>query len=234
MFHRKVEVLLQQTGASKYMFALDHKPEAKFAIYPEYKQTRKPMEFNPKPKLLEMIKNWNCYTLEAKGYEADDVIASYVAQYHDDEEIEVASTDKDMWQVLDHPNTKVYNFYSNSFVSTTHVEEAFKISEYKHIKLVKALFGDSGDNVKNVCLRQGVHLLPVIKKSDGSVDDLIEKIKSETLPKKCVEVFNDNMDKIRVNYELVKLKYNCRIEMKKYPLFQPQHIGLTATHGGQL
>lgn len=233
IFQRKFEHIQNQVRATKSIFALDHKPTGKYDIFPEYKQSRKTrtLEFNPKPKLMNMIHTWPCATLEAVGYEADDVIASYVAQFHEDEEIVVASTDKDMWQVLDHPNTRVYNFFSNEFVETRHLEKAFEITQYKHIKLVKALFGDSGDGVRNLVPRMGRYLTPIIRDSDGTIEDLTNKvkIKEKAVSARCMELFNGNYDKILVNYELVKLKYNCKIEVKHFPTIPGYAVSATQT-----
>ena len=57
--------------------------------------------------------------------EADDAIATFVAQNCDDQKIVVVTTDKDLWQILDHPNTSILDPGSLEFVTEKLLKEKF-------------------------------------------------------------------------------------------------------------
>jgi len=219
VFHQKVQSLQQASHAAKMIFALDQWPKAKAELLPTYKSTRKKMEFNPKTALLTALQSWYCKTIEAQHEEADDVIASYVAQNFDYENIFVATTDKDIWQIADHPNCTIYNFHSNYSVTAAKLKEDFRVDEFRHIRLYKALFGDSGDNIPNATPRMQAHLIPLVIMSNGTLEhfwDIVD-VKKGQLSARCQELLEANKKQIAINYELTTLRYNCKLITNDYP-----------------
>jgi hypothetical protein len=209
-FHQKLVKILQDQPCEDYLFALDNKPKTKFSIFPEYKKSRKRIEFNPKPAILRLLQSWGAKVVQGEYYEADDIIASYVAN-NLDTDICVATTDKDLWQLLENPRTKIYNFHKNSLVTKRELYEAYGLNDYAHIKLHKTLWGDSGDNVPNLVPRMQKNLLPLIMQTDGTLNDFWKHTAAswDTLSDRCKEILDENRDKLKTNYELVRLNFDC-------------------------
>jgi len=225
-FHQKLIKILQDSPCDDYMFVLDHKPFAKFTIYNEYKKNRKRLKFKPKPAIEKLLTYWQSKIIHSEGNEADDAIASYVAD-NLDQDIVVATTDKDLWQLIENPKTKVYNFHKNVFITKKELEEAYGITEYSQIKLHKTLWGDSGDNVPNLIPRMKKNILPYFMHMDGTLNNFWDVIKAnwDHLSDRCKELLEENKDKLKINYELVRLNFDCpyKVEIANF-------TGIPETH----
>jgi 5'-3' exonuclease len=209
-FHQKLVRILQDAPCHEYYFVMDKKPMNKYRIFPEYKKGRTKIEFDPKPATISSLMEWGAKVIWSEDNEADDCIASYIAE-NVDKPFCVATTDKDLWQLCDIPSVRVYNFLKGSFVDKDALKEAYDLEEYTHIKLHKALWGDPSDNVPNVAPRLQKSLMPIIKQTDGTLKGLWDKLDSgwDSLNPKAQAVISMNKDKIQLNYELVKLNFDC-------------------------
>lgn len=214
-FKTKIEKIMNKCNSAGEqlipVFALDQFPKWKHDLYPEYKAGRTPLKFSPKKSLLKTIENWGWKIIYAEGMEADDVIATFVARNCDDSKITVVTTDRDIWQVADHPNTVVLDPTTFEYANEKALKEKFGIEKYSQLKLVKALFGDPADNVKNNAKFMGKHLLPIIAKTEGDLNHFLDECSRATMSARCKEVLSENKEKIETNYKLVCLKYNCKI-----------------------
>lgn len=210
-FHQKLVRILQDAPCHQYYFVMDKKPMNKYRIYPEYKKGRTKIEFDPKPATMASLFQWSSKIIWSEDNEADDCIASYIADNMDNDYC-VTTTDKDLWQLCDLPNVKVYNFLKGSFVDKEALQESYALEEYTHIKLHKALWGDSSDNVPNLAPRLQKTLLPIIKQTDGTLNGLWKYLEDnwESLNPKTQAVLSMNKEKIQINYELVKLNFDCK------------------------
>jgi 5'-3' exonuclease len=208
--------ILQDQPCHEYIFAADRKPVKKFKIFSEYKKSRNKIAFDPKPVIMDALVTWGAKILYSEDNEADDAIASYVGE-HLDMAITVASTDKDLWQLCELPHIKVYNFHAGKFISVNELKEAYELDNFAHIKLHKSLWGDSSDNVPNLAPRLQKQLLPLIKKTDGSLREFWRVVdeNSSTLSDKCLEILRINKSKIKINYELVRLNFDCKVVVEK-------------------
>ena len=209
-FRFKLDKILSGLQWSRLIFAMERRPDQKYAIFPEYKGKREKLPFDPIPALLNMLGSWGSESVFAEGFEADDAMASVVAQNFDTPVV-VATTDRDLWQVLDHPNAQVFDFAQSKFINRTHLEQKFGIDEYRHLKLVKTLWGDSGDGVPNLVPRMQKWLRPVVKQSDGSLEDFLEKVETAETTPRCKELLAQNLDRLKINFELVRLSYDCEL-----------------------
>jgi len=209
-FHQKLIKILQEQPCEDYLFALDDKPKFKYSIFPEYKKSRKRLNFNPKPAVMRLLQAWKAKTLHAQYHEADDVIASYIAN-NLDVDIAVATTDKDLWQLLENPKTKIYNFHKNIFITKRELDEAYGLKDYAQIKLHKTLWGDAGDNVPNLVPRMQKNLMPYVMQTDGTLNTFwkIADANWANLSERCREILDANRDKLKINYELVRLNFDC-------------------------
>ena len=158
-------------NSCEMVFALDEKPLDKYAIYPEYKAGRKTkdIKFNPKPASMKCIQEWNCMTIASQDKEADDAIASFAKKYYTTECI-ILSTDKDLWQICELPNVKVYNTFTHEIITQNHLKKHFDdLNDFRHVSLYKTIFGDSSDNIKSLLPRFKKKIVPIIKKTDGFI-----------------------------------------------------------------
>ena len=209
-FHQKLIKILQEQPCTEYYFALDSNPQGKFNIYPEYKKTRKRIAFKPKKAIYDLLEAWKAKVMYSEYMEADDVIAAYVADHLDDD-ITVATTDKDLWQLAENPKTKIYNFHKGIFVTKRELNEAYGIDDFSQIKLCKTLWGDASDNVPNLIPRMQKNLMPHVVLTDGTLREFMKAVDKnwDSLSERCRQILDANRDKLKTNYELVRLNFDC-------------------------
>ena len=213
-------------GMAKFIYALDSRPEEKYRLLPGYKAGRQKLTHPDGTRFdaTEAIKPNLGYaiTIIAGGYEADDSIASFVAQHFNDE-VTVITTDKDIWQISDHPNASVYDPLKKEFIGKHHVRASFcrkdkhkviheHLTEFAQIRLWKSLWGDSGDSVPNVVLRTKNELISIMAASDGSLEDFYDKVAEAKLSPKCRQKLKDAEEAILLNDKLVRLNYALDLE----------------------
>jgi DNA polymerase-1 len=227
IFISKVQSLLAKMSDAncELVFVLDSFPQAKKDIYPEYKEGRKKFDFDPKRGLLSALSNVVEFKIaKIKGYEADDVIGSLVAK-NPDKQCVVISSDKDLWYLMKYDNCNVYSLYKNEYVTHEMFVEEFRIVNYHHLTLVKALWGDSSDNIPNISKATQKTMVPIINQTDGTLASLMEKFEENKLksdekgkpvvPQTVVAKWEQNIDQMIDNYTLVGL--NCNLDVVTHP-----------------
>src|SRR6202167_5813280 len=121
-------------------------------MYPDYKAHRPdpPDDLRPQfPLIREAVNAFDLPCLEQKGFEADDLIATYVRQACEAGATStIVSSDKDLMQLV---NDGVVMFYTmkDKKIGRAEVIEKFGVPPDKVIE-VQALIGDSTDNVPGV------------------------------------------------------------------------------------
>jgi DNA polymerase-1 len=185
-------------------------------IYKDYKANRKEM-----PKELvsqidivkEATKAFGFVKAEYPGYEADDIIASYVKvisplKYT----INIISSDKDLMQLLDvENNVNIYDPSKNRYITREDVIEKFGVAPEKMLDLM-ALVGDSSDNIPGV---QGIgpKTASSLINEFGSLENLIANINN--LPKsKKFEVLKNNVDKAILSKKLASLCHDIDVQFE--------------------
>lgn len=194
-------------------FVEDRLPKKKFELFPLYKANREPSDVDFKP----LVKQWlleNGYNkfVWSEDAEADDAIASMVEILCEGDGVDVivASSDKDLWVLMDPPYVRVYNLTKNQFVTMEDVADKFYgINNPECIALCKALWGDKGDNVPNVVPRMQKQLVPLIIESKGDIERFFELTETATLTDRCREILNGNRKQVMVNWLLVRLQRDC-------------------------
>ncbi|EKF1300256.1 DNA polymerase I [Campylobacter jejuni] len=146
---------LKNEHKSDYIvFALDSEGKTfRSEIDPNYKQNRTP----PPPELLEqipicikMIEKMGFISVSQEGYEADDIIASFVKTCENrDIFVRIITQDKDLYQLIKDGKTSIY-----SPISKNDYDEAACLEKYgvkpNQIRDFLALCGDSSDNIPGV------------------------------------------------------------------------------------
>jgi DNA polymerase-1 len=120
--------------------------------YPEYKANRPPTPEDlhvQAPYAKQVCVGLGIPILELKGYEADDLIATYALQARaEGYDVVVVATDKDLLQLVD-DKIKVFNPVKNSWLDSQGVETSFGVRP-ELVRDVLALMGDAVDNVPGV------------------------------------------------------------------------------------
>lgn len=135
-----------------------HQPTFRHEMFKDYKGTRKPMmeELREQvPVIKELLQKMNITTVELPGYEADDVIGT-LSKIGEKAgmEVDVISGDRDLLQLAsDHiticiPKTKKGQTTVEEY-NTEGVRKLYKVTPTEFID-VKALMGDSSDNIPGV------------------------------------------------------------------------------------
>lgn len=193
------------------------------ALYPLYKQNRKPEKLNrfyeddiPETgenrqmqiiKLLEFLKCMPVCQLYVANCEADDVIAHLCCGPLRDIKKTIASSDKDFYQLLNE-KTQIYNLHKKTYVTHADVYESFKITS-QNFAVAKALCGDISDNIPGI---KGMGFKTVIKRfpflgtdNDVSLQDVFDYCHSHVDETPIYKRIIEAEDDVRRNWKLMYL-----------------------------
>ncbi len=180
-------------------------------IYPEYKANRgeAPDDLIPQfPLIRECVKSFNIPQLEIEGFEADDLIATYVSLAEKDKiETIIVSSDKDLMQLVS-KNVTMLDPMKNKKIEIKDVEEKFGVQPDKVI-FIQALTGDKVDNIPGapgIGPKTASQLINEFNDIDGLIKN-IDKIKQEKRRNILAVAEND----IRLSLELVTLKKDVQV-----------------------
>ncbi len=180
-------------------------------IYPEYKANRgeAPDDLIPQfPLIRECVKSFNIPQLEIEGFEADDLIATYVSLAEKDKiETIIVSSDKDLMQLVS-KNVTMLDPMKNKKIEIKDVEEKFGVQPDKVI-FIQALTGDKVDNIPGapgIGPKTASQLINEFNDIDGLMKNL-SKIKQEKRRNILTEAEKD----IRLSLKLVTLKNDVQI-----------------------
>lgn len=194
-------------------------------IFPDYKGTRKetPEDLIPQFSIIhEAVEALNLNFLEMEGYEADDLIATYVNQaLAMGLEVVVVSGDKDLMQLI-RPGVEFYDPMKDKFFTPEDVHEKFGVYPDKVVD-VQALSGDSIDNVPGVP-GIGPKTAAQLVNEYGSLEGVLSHA-SEIKQNKRRETILENIENARISLQLVTLKGDVPVE---HPITEykclPPHI----------
>ena len=135
-----------------------HQPTFRHEMFQEYKGTRKPMQPELReqvPLIKELLTKMNITIMELPGYEADDIIGT-MSKRGEKEGLQVCvySGDRDLLQLASEniticiPKTKKGQTTVERY-NTEEVKALYKVTPTEFID-VKALMGDSSDNIPGV------------------------------------------------------------------------------------
>ena len=149
--------LLRETGElapPSHIVAIFDYSEKTFRndLFDGYKanRTEPPDDLVPQfPLVKDAVRAFNVACVEQRGYEADDIIATYALQAIEaGAEVTIVSSDKDMMQLVQ-PGIRMYDTMKNKMIGEAEVVERFGVPPSKVVE-VQALIGNSSDNVPGV------------------------------------------------------------------------------------
>ena len=147
------------------------------------------------------------------GEEADDVIASYVHNNWQGNDIMLFSTDKDLWQLLRWP-IKIYG-QTNDQITFKDIHEHF--AGTSNILLHKMITGDAGDNVKGVLRFPFKSTLSSFKRCDGTLNGFARCLEEDGKDK-ARSLLIRNIKLIQFNWQIVHLHIMLDYTKKHFPI----------------
>ncbi|UWU93168.1 DNA polymerase I [Bradyrhizobium sp. CB1015] len=182
-------------------------------IYPDYKAHRPPAPDDLIPQfalIREAVRAFDLPCLEQTGFEADDLIATYVRQACErGASATIVSSDKDLMQLVTDCVT-MYDTMKDRRIGISEVIEKFGVPPNKVVE-VQALAGDSTDNVPGVP-GIGVKTAAQLITEYGDLDQLLFRAGEIKQPKRR-EALLENAEKARISRQLVLLDDKVELEV---------------------
>ena len=194
-------------------------------IYAEYKANRSeaPEDLIPQFSLIrEATEAFNIPYIELKGYEADDIIATYSNQASNEGwTVDIISSDKDLMQLVN-DNVKMVDPMKMVNIGREEVLKKFGVYPEKVID-VQALAGDSTDNIPGVP-GIGIKIAAELINEYGDLDTLLEKAEEIKQPKRRENLIN-YADLARISMKLVTLSKDIK-EIESFNNFKRRDIDI--------
>lgn len=183
------------------------------AIYPDYKAHRPPAPDDLIPQfalIREAVRAFDLPCLEQVGFEADDLIATYVREACErDASATIVSSDKDLMQLVTDCVT-MYDTMKDRRIGIPEVIEKFGVPPNKVVE-VQALAGDSTDNVPGVP-GIGIKTAAQLITEYGDLDQLLFRAGEIKQPKRR-EALLENAEKARISRKLVLLDDKVKLDV---------------------
>src|ERR1700739_2230155 len=199
-------------------------------MYPDYKAHRPdpPDDLRPQFKYVrEAVQAFDLPCLEQDGFEADDLIATYVRQACEAGATStIVSSDKDLMQLVA-DGVVMYDTMKDKKIGRAEVIEKFGVPPDKVIE-VQALIGDSTDNVPGVP-GIGVKTAAQLIGEYGDLETLLGRA-GEIKQDKRRQTLIDNAEKARLSKKLVTLddKVKLDVPIGDLAVHEPDHKRLIA------
>ena len=210
-FFRDVRALQENHNTKRVVFAFDVGRSLRSIVYPEYKTKRreKREQQTDAEKMAYIALNNQIKSLRkdylpfigyknifsAKGYEADDVIASVCRNsLGESDEAIIVSTDQDLYQLLS-SRVSIWNPHRNVLLDKSWFRKTYgiKVSQWKE---VKALAGCNTDDVKGI---KGVGEKTAVKFIKGELAPTTKAF--QNIEKQNAEIRLRNLPLVSLPYE---------------------------------
>src|ERR1700691_916904 len=183
------------------------------AMYPDYKAHRPdpPDDLRPQFKYVrEAVQAFALPCLEQDGFEADDLIATYVREACEaGATATIVSSDKDLMQLVA-DGVIMFDTMKDKKIGRAEVIEKFGVPPEKVIE-VQALIGDSTDNVPGVP-GIGVKTAAQLIGEYGDLETLLQRA-PEIKQEKRRQSLIDNAEKARLSKKLVTLDDQVKLNV---------------------
>ncbi len=226
--------VLDDQSPQAMVLAYDSKgPTLRHDLYADYKANRPPMPpdlVSQIPLIKECAQKMGLSSVEAPGFEADDLIATLTAKAREKGfTVRIVSGDKDLYQLIDDRVT-MWDPMKDTVYTPAEVEKKVGVGPERVVDLM-ALAGDSSDNVPGVP-RVGIKTAAKLLHEFGDLETLLERVgevKQPALQKSLTE----NADQARLSRELVKLRLDAPVEFEpeKFAVAEPDQDQLIELFG---
>ena len=182
-------------------------------LYPDYKAHRPPAPDDLIPQfalIREAVRAFDLPCLEQGGFEADDLIATYVREAGErGATATIVSSDKDLMQLVTDRVT-MYDTMKDRRIGIPEVIEKFGVPPEKVVE-VQALAGDSTDNVPGVP-GIGIKTAAQLIVEYGDLETLLFRAGEIKQPKRR-EALIENAEKARISRQLVLLDDKVKLDV---------------------
>ena len=144
-------------------------------LFEKYKANRPPCpaDLIPQfPLIRQAVEALSLVSIEKKGYEADDIIATLSKQAcQEDYEVLIISSDKDLMQLVNE-KVQMYDAMKNKLIGIAEVEEKFGLKPHMVLDIL-AITGDTADNIpgiKGIGPKTAIELLTQF----GSLENMLQ------------------------------------------------------------
>jgi DNA polymerase-1 len=183
--------------------------------FPEYKANRAstPDEFRSQISYInELLDAFKIPHFELEGFEADDIIATFVDKFGSDAQILICSGDRDSFQLVNKNVTVLYpkkGVTELARMTPEAVQEKYGLSPQQYPDFA-ALRGDPSDNLPSI---PGVGEKTAAKwiQEYGSLKELIARV--DEVPGKAGAALRDALSSVITNRELTQLKHDLPISI---------------------
>ena len=184
--------------------------------FPEYKANRAstPDEFRSQISYInELLDALRIPHFELEGFEADDVIATFVDKFKKDCEIIICTGDRDSFQLVDTGVTVLYpkkGVTELARMTPEAVQEKYGLTPAQYPDFA-ALRGDPSDNLPSI---PGVGEKTATKwiQEFGSLKALVAKV--DTVPGKAGDALRNSLSSVLTNRELTQLRHDLPLQPK--------------------
>ena len=195
-----------------------HEPTFRHKRFADYKGTRKPMPDDLKrqvPMLKKLLEDSGIPILTLPGYEADDLIGTVgLRAQQAGMEALMLSGDRDLFQLVSETSCLCIPRTRNKVTVTEYYREAEFTEEYgvtpEEFIAVKALMGDSSDNIPGVPHVGEKTAIGLIQKFH-SLEDLYERL-DEVSSARIRTLLEENREQAFLSYELAKIDCAAPLE----------------------
>ena len=211
--------ILEEEQCDHLAVAFDRKePTFRHKMYGDYKGTRKPMPEELReqvPLMQEVLKAMEIPILTLAGYEADDILGTVAKRMAaQGVEVSVVSGDRDLLQLADEkikiriPKTsrgvtEVHDYYPED------VKREYQVTPREFID-VKALMGDSSDNIPGVP-SIGEKTATAIIAAYGSIENAYAHLE-EIRPPRAKKALEEHYDMAQMSRELAEICIDAPVE----------------------
>ncbi len=182
-------------------------------LYPEYKAQRPPAPDDLIPQfalIREAVRAFDLPCLEQSGFEADDLIATYVREACErGATATIVSSDKDLMQLVT-DCVSMYDTMKDRRIGIPEVIEKFGVPPEKVVE-VQALAGDSVDNVPGVP-GIGIKTAAQLITEYGDLETLLKRAPEIKQPKRR-EALIEHAEKARISKKLVQLDDRVKLDV---------------------
>jgi DNA polymerase-1 len=205
--------LLREHEPHRLIVAMDSKERSfRKELYEPYKANRPPAPPDLQQQMIrvrEVVEAWGMAPIEAPGFEADDIIATLVAQARDKGlRVVIVSADKDLLQLVG-PDVLMYDTMRNKVFGAEETREKLGV-EPGQVRDLLALMGDSSDNVPGVP-SVGQKTAAKLLEEYGSFEGIYENL--ESITRKALKAkLTEYRDEALTSRELVTLRTDVAID----------------------
>ncbi len=219
-FDRTTQKVRSYADRGHVIVCIDSPPYKRKDIYPEYKAQRdkpEPTAVEQLKRVQERIEADGFAVVGAKGYEADDVIATLVraqARRQDDlAPIAIVSADKDLCQLVGDDDVHIWHAMRDEVVTPETVIEKYGVAPLDFVTFL-ALVGDKSDNVPG-CPGVGGKTAAKLIAEFGTVSHIISAAEDTDREARSsvYQKIVDNADAIRMSLDLVRLDSDVPIDL---------------------